>query len=124
MSSVAQAVLDGRIIAWRSFKRVPRIPKLAIFAILQSISPAWLLGLRVKTVEVAQQLGFLVIFPLTCLSNVVRVDGDPPGRPAADRRMQPDKLARCSKIRPFREPEPVASRARGSSPGRCARGSW
>ncbi len=33
---------------------------------------AWigvLLGLMVKTVEVAQQLGFLVIFPLTFLSN-------------------------------------------------------
>ena len=37
-----------------------------------TLAMAWigvLLGLRVKTVEVAQQLGFLVIFPLTFLSN-------------------------------------------------------
>jgi ABC-2 type transport system permease protein len=37
VSSLAQAVSDGRIVAWRNLKRVPRIPELAIFAILQSI---------------------------------------------------------------------------------------
>jgi ABC transporter DrrB family efflux protein len=37
MSSVAQAVSDGRVVAWRNLKRVPRIPELAVFAILQSI---------------------------------------------------------------------------------------
>jgi ABC transporter DrrB family efflux protein len=37
MSAVAQAATDGRIVAWRNLKRVPRIPELAIFAILQSI---------------------------------------------------------------------------------------
>ena len=37
MSTFAQAVSDGRVIAWRNLKRVPRIPELAIFAILQSI---------------------------------------------------------------------------------------
>ena len=37
MSSMAQAVADGRIVAWRNLKRVPRIPELAVFAILQSI---------------------------------------------------------------------------------------
>ncbi len=31
------AVDDGLIVAWRNLKRVPRIPELAIFAILQSI---------------------------------------------------------------------------------------
>jgi ABC transporter DrrB family efflux protein len=31
------AVRDGGIVAWRNLKRVPRIPELAIFAILQSI---------------------------------------------------------------------------------------
>src|SRR2546426_12084799 len=34
---VSQAVSDGLIIAWRNLKRIPRIPELAIFAILQSI---------------------------------------------------------------------------------------
>jgi ABC transporter DrrB family efflux protein len=35
--SVSQALSDGLIIAWRNLKRVPRIPELAIFAVLQSI---------------------------------------------------------------------------------------
>jgi ABC-2 type transport system permease protein len=34
---VRQAVSDGLVIAWRNLKRVPRIPELAIFAIVQSI---------------------------------------------------------------------------------------
>ena len=37
MSAFAEAVSDGRVVAWRNLKRVPRIPELAIFAILQSI---------------------------------------------------------------------------------------
>src|SRR5947207_4109558 len=36
-SSAAQALNDGLVIAWRNLKRVPRIPELALFAILQSI---------------------------------------------------------------------------------------
>jgi ABC transporter DrrB family efflux protein len=32
-----QAVSDGLVVAWRNLKRIPRIPELAIFAILQSI---------------------------------------------------------------------------------------
>ena len=34
---LAQAIRDGLILAWRYLKRVPRIPELAIFAIIQSI---------------------------------------------------------------------------------------
>lgn len=37
MSATPAAVSDGLVIAWRTLKRVPRIPELAIFAILQSI---------------------------------------------------------------------------------------
>ena len=37
MSAFRQAADDGLVIAWRNLKRVPRIPELAIFAILQSI---------------------------------------------------------------------------------------
>ena len=32
MSAFAEAVSDGRVIAWRNLKRIPRIPELAIFA--------------------------------------------------------------------------------------------
>jgi ABC-2 type transport system permease protein len=37
MNATPGAVTDGMVIAWRTLKRVPRIPELAIFAILQSI---------------------------------------------------------------------------------------
>ena len=37
MSALRLAVADGLIISWRNLKRIPRIPELAIFAILQSI---------------------------------------------------------------------------------------
>src|SRR5437867_1435047 len=36
-SSARQALNDGLVITWRNLKRIPRIPELAIFAILQSI---------------------------------------------------------------------------------------
>ncbi len=34
---IRQAIGDGLIITWRNLKRIPRIPELAIFAVLQSI---------------------------------------------------------------------------------------
>ena len=37
IGGLRQALDDGLIVAWRNLKRVPRIPELAIFAILQSI---------------------------------------------------------------------------------------
>jgi ABC-2 type transport system permease protein len=35
--TLSSAARDGLIIMWRNLKRIPRIPELAIFAILQSI---------------------------------------------------------------------------------------
>jgi ABC-2 type transport system permease protein len=35
--AVPQALRDGLVVTWRNLKRIPRIPELAIFAILQSI---------------------------------------------------------------------------------------
>ena len=37
IGSVRRAFNDGLVVAWRNLKRIPRIPELAIFAILQSI---------------------------------------------------------------------------------------
>jgi len=34
---MSQAVADGLVVTWRNLKRIPRIPELAIFAIVQSI---------------------------------------------------------------------------------------
>ena len=36
-ATLRRAVDDGRVMTWRNLKRVPRIPELAIFAVLQSI---------------------------------------------------------------------------------------
>jgi ABC transporter DrrB family efflux protein len=36
-SGLRQALGDGLVVTWRNLKRIPRIPELAIFAILQSI---------------------------------------------------------------------------------------
>ena len=36
-SGVRQAFTDGLILGWRNLKRIPRIPELAIFAVIQSI---------------------------------------------------------------------------------------
>ncbi len=37
MSEARAALVDGSVVAWRNLKRIPRIPELAIFAVLQSI---------------------------------------------------------------------------------------
>jgi ABC transporter DrrB family efflux protein len=37
IGGIRRALADGLVIAWRNLKRIPRIPELAIFAILQSI---------------------------------------------------------------------------------------
>jgi len=37
VGGLRQALSDGLIITWRNLKRIPRIPELAIFAVLQSI---------------------------------------------------------------------------------------
>jgi ABC-2 type transport system permease protein len=36
-SGIRQALRDGAIVMWRNLKRIPRIPELAIFAVMQSI---------------------------------------------------------------------------------------
>src|SRR5687767_8124954 len=36
-TGLARAITDGLLVGWRNLKRIPRIPELAIFAILQSI---------------------------------------------------------------------------------------
>ncbi len=36
-TGAAEAIVDGLLVTWRNLKRIPRIPELAIFAILQSI---------------------------------------------------------------------------------------
>jgi ABC transporter DrrB family efflux protein len=65
-------MLSGLVVGWRVHGSVGDFVLALALMLLFTYTMAWigvLLGLLVQTVEVAQQLGFLVIFPLTFLSN-------------------------------------------------------
>lgn len=66
-------MLTGLAVGWRVHSDVPSflagVALLLLFAFAMSWVGIWL-GLSLRTVESAQQVGFTVIFPLTFLSNV------------------------------------------------------
>ena len=65
-------MLSGLVVGWRVHGTLGDFLLAVGLMLFFTFAMAWigvLLGLLVKTVEVAQQLGFLVIFPLTFLSN-------------------------------------------------------
>ena len=66
-------MLSGLLVDWRVHTGVPEflagVGLLLLFTFAMSWIGVWL-GLMVPTVEVAQQVGFTVLFPLTFLSNV------------------------------------------------------
>ena len=74
---------------------------------------AWVgvyLGLVAPTVETVQQLGFLIIFPLTFLSNAFVPTETLPDVAPADRRVEPDQRAHPGDEGAVRQPEPVPER--------------
>jgi ABC-2 type transport system permease protein len=66
-------MLSGVAVGWRVHSSIPEflagVALLLVFTFAMSWVGIWL-GLSMKTVEAAQQVGFTVIFPLTFLSNV------------------------------------------------------
>ena len=66
-------MLTGLVVGWRVHTGVPEflsgLALLLLFAFTMSWVGIWV-GLKVPTVEVANQVGFTVIFPVTFLSNV------------------------------------------------------
>ncbi len=70
---LAVLMLSGLLVDWRVHTGVPEflagVGLLLLFTFAMSWIGVWL-GLLVPTVEVAQQVGFTVLFPLTFLSNV------------------------------------------------------
>jgi ABC-type multidrug transport system permease subunit len=65
-------MLTGLVIGWRVHTGVVDFIYGVMLLLFFTYAMAWIgvyLGLSVPTVEVAQQLGFLVIFPITFLSN-------------------------------------------------------
>ncbi len=66
-------MLSGLVVGWTVRTGVPEllagVGLLLLFAFAMSWVGIWL-GLSVPTVEVAQQVGFIVLFPITFISNV------------------------------------------------------
>jgi ABC transporter DrrB family efflux protein len=65
-------MLSGLVVGWRVHNGVSDFLLAVLLLLFFTYAMAWigvLLGLLVPSVEVAQQLGFLVIFPLTFVSN-------------------------------------------------------
>ena len=65
------------------------------------------MGLYVPTVEVAQQVIFTVLFPITFVSNVFVPPQTPAGLAPADRGVEPDEHADRGAPRAVGQPEPV-----------------
>jgi len=69
---LAVLMLSGLVVGWRVNRGIGDFVSAIALLIFFTYAMAWigvLVGLVVPTVEVAQQLGFLIIFPITFLSN-------------------------------------------------------
>jgi ABC-2 type transport system permease protein len=65
-------MLSGLFVGWRVHTNVGDFLLAVALMLFFTFAMAWLgvlVGLHVPTVEVGQQLGFLIVFPLTFLSN-------------------------------------------------------
>ena len=82
-------MLSGLAVGWRVHTSVPEffagVGLLLLFALAMTSIGVWL-GLQVPTVEVANQVAFTAIFPITFLSNVFVPPETMPGwlRPVAE----------------------------------------
>jgi len=74
-------MVSGLAVGWRVHGTVPDFIAGVALLLLFTFAMSWVgiwLGLSMKTVEAAQQVGFTVIFPLTFLSNVFVPPGTMP----------------------------------------------
>ncbi|MGD9711716.1 MAG: ABC transporter permease [Thermomicrobiales bacterium] len=70
---VVVLMISGLAVGWRVHGSIPEFFAGAGLLLLFTFAMSWVgiwMGLSMKTVETAQQLGFIIIFPLTFLSNV------------------------------------------------------
>ncbi len=66
-------MLSGLAVGWTIHTGIPGLLEGVALLLLFAFAMAWIgvwLGLAVPTVEVAQQVGFIVLFPITFVSNV------------------------------------------------------
>ena len=90
-------MLTGLVVGWRVNNGVGDFLAAVALLLFFTFAMAWIgvfLGLLVPTVEVAQQLGFLIIFPITFVSNAFVPTETLPAWSAADRRVEPGQRAR------------------------------
>jgi ABC-2 type transport system permease protein len=66
-------ILSGLAVGWRVHTGVPQLLAGAGLLLVVTFAMSWVgvwIGLNVRTVEVANQVGFMFLFPLTFLSNI------------------------------------------------------
>jgi len=108
---------SGLVVGWRVRESVGEFLLAIALLLFFTYAMAWigvLIGLLVPSVEVGQQLGFLIIFPLTFLSNAFVPTETLPGwlRPVAE--WNPFSALTAATRNLFGNPNPFAS---GSFPG-------
>ncbi len=105
-------MLSGLVVGWTVRTGLPEllagVGLLLLFAFAMSWIGVWL-GLSVPTVEVAQQVGFIVLFPITFISNVFVATSTLPTwlRPVAE--WNPTSTLTASLRQLWGNPNPVAS---------------
>ncbi len=103
-------MLTGLVVGWRVHSSFAEFMYGVLLLLFFTYAMAWIgvyLGLSVPTVEVAQQLGFLVIFPITFLSNAFVPIETLACAVAADRRVEPRQRAHRGNTRALRQPQSV-----------------
>lgn len=111
-------MLSGLLVGWRVNDGPLKFMGAVVLLVGFMYAMSWLgvyIGLNVPTVEVAQQVGFIVLFPLTFLSNAFVPTQSMPSwlQPVADWNPISAIVAACREL--FGNPNPFAS---GSLPGR------
>ena len=112
-------MLSGLVVGWRVHGTVGEFLLAVLLMLFFTYAMAWigvLIGLSVPTVEVGQQLGFLIVFPLTFLSNAFVPVETLPELAAALRGVEPVQRADRGDPRAVRQPQPFTSGFPGEHP--------
>jgi ABC-2 type transport system permease protein len=112
-------MLSGLVVGWRVHNGLPDFLLAVLLMLYFTFAMAWIgvwIGLMVPSVEVGQQLGFLIIFPLTFLSNAFVPTETLPDwlEPIAE--WNPFSCSHGRDARAVRQPEPVHVGLPGRAP--------
>ena len=122
---LAVLMLSGLVVGWRVHSSVGDFLLAVLLMVFFTYAMAWVgvfLGLVAPTVETVQQLGFLIVFPLTFLSNAFVPTETLPEVLPADRRVEPDQRPDAGDARALRQSRARSRRARARASIRiCSR---